>query len=61
MPNIIRRASSSGHINLSNRKVISDLQRWYVPAIGEFIGTAMFLYLAVGGADAVSRGTTEGT
>ncbi|OAQ25008.1 aquaporin, partial [Linnemannia elongata AG-77] len=33
---------------------ISELQRWYIPATGEFIGTAMFLYLAVGGADAVS-------
>jgi len=53
--------NSSVHINLSNRKVISELQRCCIPAIGEFIGTAMFLYLAVGGADAVSRGTTEGT
>ncbi|KAG0066685.1 hypothetical protein BGZ92_005287 [Podila epicladia] len=41
--------------------IISNLQRWYVPAIGELIGTAMFLYLAVGGADAVSRGASEGT
>jgi len=53
--------NSSVHINLSNRKVISELQQSCIPAIGEFIGTAMFLYLAVGGADAVSRGTTEGT
>lgn len=29
--------------------------------MGELIGTAMFLYLAVGGADAVSRGASEGT
>ncbi|KAG0016828.1 hypothetical protein BGZ82_000932 [Podila clonocystis] len=41
--------------------IISNLQRWYVPAIGELVGTAMFLYLAVGGADAVSRGASEGT
>ncbi|KAF9278533.1 hypothetical protein BGZ74_003091 [Mortierella antarctica] len=41
--------------------IISNLQRWYVPAMGELIGTAMFLYLAVGGADAVSRGASEGT
>ncbi|KAH7054769.1 aquaporin-like protein [Linnemannia elongata] len=46
---------------MSNRKVISELQRWYIPATGEFIGTAMFLYLAVGGADAVSRDAAEGT
>ncbi|KAG0275461.1 hypothetical protein BGZ95_008759 [Linnemannia exigua] len=57
----ISRSSSARNFNLANRKVISELQRWYVPALGEFIGTAMFLYLAVGGADAVSRGTTEGT
>ncbi|KAF9922138.1 hypothetical protein FBU30_007788 [Linnemannia zychae] len=51
---------SSSHFN--DRKVIvTDLQRWYIPAIAEFIGTAMFLYLAVGGADAVSRGTSEGS
>lgn len=41
--------------------IISNLQRWYIPAIGEFIGTAVFLFLAVGGADAVSRGASEGT
>ncbi|KAF9425298.1 hypothetical protein BGZ94_007667 [Podila epigama] len=40
---------------------ITTLQRWYIPAAGEFIGTAMFLFLAVGGADAVSRGASEGT
>ncbi|KAF8945757.1 hypothetical protein BGZ47_002036 [Haplosporangium gracile] len=60
-PNINRLANSSSNLNLNNRKMISELQRWCVPAIGEFIGTAMFLYLAVGGADAVSRGTAEGT
>ncbi|KAF9095658.1 hypothetical protein BGX23_000158 [Mortierella sp. AD031] len=62
-PPAIRRNSSSfsGNFAQTNRKVISELQRWYIPAIGEFIGTAMFLYLAVGGAEAVSRGTTEGT
>lgn len=49
------------HTEMSNRKVISELQRWYIPATGEFIGTAMFLYLAVGGADAVSRDAAEGT
>ncbi|KAF9115276.1 hypothetical protein BGX30_006369, partial [Mortierella sp. GBA39] len=59
MPNSSRRASSGSH-NLSNRKVISELQRWWIPALGEFIGTAMFLYLAVGGADAVSRAVPEG-
>ncbi|KAF9116184.1 hypothetical protein BGW39_002796 [Mortierella sp. 14UC] len=53
--------NSSVPNNLSNRKVNSELQRWCIPAIGEFIGTAMFLYLAVGGADAVTRGTPEGT
>ncbi|KAF9543901.1 hypothetical protein EC957_000352 [Mortierella hygrophila] len=52
--------NSSSH-NLSKRKVVSELQRWWVPALGEFIGTAMFLYLAVGGADAVSRAAPEGT
>ncbi|KAG0050549.1 hypothetical protein BGZ83_004672 [Gryganskiella cystojenkinii] len=41
--------------------VISNLQRWYIPAIGEFVGTAVFLFLAVGGADAVTRGASEGT
>jgi len=40
---------------------VSNLQRWYIPAIGEFIGTAVFLFLAVGGADAVTRGAPEGT
>ncbi|KAG0197178.1 hypothetical protein BGX28_009312 [Mortierella sp. GBA30] len=43
------------------KQVITELQRWYVPAFGEFVGTAMFLYLAVGGADAVTRGASEGT
>ncbi|KAG0293139.1 hypothetical protein BGZ96_003242 [Linnemannia gamsii] len=61
MPFIRRNSTGLSGLNLSNRKVITDLQRWYIPAIGEFVGTAMFLYLAVGGADAVSRGTTEGT
>lgn len=53
--------NSPVHTEMSNRKVISELQRWYIPATGEFIGTAMFLYLAVGGADAVSRDAAEGT
>ncbi|KAF9131593.1 hypothetical protein BGW39_001584 [Mortierella sp. 14UC] len=62
MPTLSRNNSrSSNRINMSNHKVISELQRWYIPAIGEFIRTAMFLYLAVGGTDVVSRGTTEGT
>lgn len=41
--------------------IISNIQQLYVPSMGEFIGTAMFLYLAVGGADAVTRGASEGT
>ncbi|KAF9428168.1 hypothetical protein BGZ94_003209 [Podila epigama] len=33
---------------------------WGIQALAEFFGTAMYLYLAVGGADAVTRGTAEG-
>ncbi|KAF9950454.1 hypothetical protein BGZ72_007887 [Mortierella alpina] len=48
-------------VTVPAKQVISQLQRWYVPAFGEFVGTAMFLFLAVGGADAVTRGASEGT
>ncbi|KAF9943160.1 hypothetical protein BGZ67_004939 [Mortierella alpina] len=34
----------------------SSAKGWAIQALAEFIGTAMFLYLAVGGADSVSRG-----
>ncbi|KAF9313941.1 hypothetical protein BG003_004669 [Podila horticola] len=54
-------ASNSTESTATPAPIISNLQRWYIPAIGELIGTAMFLYLAVGGADAVSRGASEGT
>ncbi|KAF9411872.1 hypothetical protein BGZ94_001213 [Podila epigama] len=33
---------------------------WGIQALAEFVGTAMYLYLAVGGADAVTRGVAEG-
>ncbi|KAG0082652.1 hypothetical protein BGZ92_011511, partial [Podila epicladia] len=33
---------------------------WGIQALAEFIGTAMFMYLAIGGADAVTRGAPEG-
>src|SRR5690554_354268 len=35
------------------------LHKWYIPTIAEFCGTAMFLFLAVGGADASTRGAAE--
>ncbi|KAF9940476.1 hypothetical protein BGZ67_007612 [Mortierella alpina] len=38
----------------------SSAKGWAVQALAEFIGTAMFLYLAVGGADAVTRGDFSG-
>ena len=38
----------------------SSAKGWAVQALAEFIGTAMFLYLAVGGADAVTRGEVSG-
>ncbi|KAF9573669.1 hypothetical protein EC968_008185 [Mortierella alpina] len=34
----------------------SSAKGWAIQAFAEFIGTAMFLYLAVGGADSVTRG-----
>ncbi|KAG0360553.1 hypothetical protein BG005_010470 [Podila minutissima] len=33
---------------------------WGIQALAEFIGTAMFMYLAIGGADAVTRGAPQG-
>ncbi|KAG0346289.1 hypothetical protein BG004_001997 [Podila humilis] len=33
---------------------------WGIQALAEFIGTAMFMYLAIGGADAVARSTIGG-
>ncbi|KAF9585565.1 hypothetical protein BGW38_001770 [Lunasporangiospora selenospora] len=60
----VRRSLSFPHIAQTTvqggRKLISDMQLWYVPALAEFIGTAFFLYLAIGGADAVTRGAPEG-
>ncbi|KAF9284184.1 hypothetical protein BGZ68_004841 [Mortierella alpina] len=60
-PSFHTRMPSMQDVAVPAKQVISQLQRWYVPAIGEFVGTAMFLYLAVGGADAVTRGASEGT
>ncbi|KAF9950473.1 hypothetical protein BGZ72_007880 [Mortierella alpina] len=37
----------------------SSAKGWAVQALAEFIGTAMFLYLAVGGADALTRGAGQ--
>ncbi|GJJ68382.1 aquaporin rerated protein, other eukaryote [Entomortierella parvispora] len=37
----------------------SSAKGWGVQALAEFLGTAMFLYLAIGGADAVYGGVTE--
>ncbi|KAG0052073.1 hypothetical protein BGZ83_003006 [Gryganskiella cystojenkinii] len=39
---------------------MSSAKGWGIQALSEFIGTAMFLYLAIGGADAVTRGVGEG-
>lgn len=34
----------------------NNARSWAIQSLAEFIGTAMYLYLAVGGADAVTRG-----
>ncbi|KAG0221674.1 hypothetical protein BGX31_009638 [Mortierella sp. GBA43] len=38
----------------------SSAKGWLVQSLAEFLGTAMFLYLAVGGADAVTQGVGMG-
>jgi hypothetical protein len=39
---------------MSSRESVKGLA---IQSIAEFIGTAMYMYLAIGGADAVSRAT----
>jgi len=39
----------------------SSAKGWAIQAFGEFLGTAMFLYLAIGGADSVTLGSIDGT
>ena len=38
----------------------SSAKGWAIQSLAEFLGTAMFLYLAVGGADAVTQGAVSG-
>ncbi|KAF9578570.1 hypothetical protein BGW38_005563 [Lunasporangiospora selenospora] len=42
-------------------QVKSHAKGWSVQALAEFLGTAMFLYLAVGGSDAIARGIPDGS
>ncbi|GJJ77097.1 aquaporin rerated protein, other eukaryote [Entomortierella parvispora] len=37
---------------------MSNVKGWCVQSLAEFIGTAMYMYLAIGGADSVTRGVT---
>ncbi|KAG0052240.1 hypothetical protein BGZ83_002800 [Gryganskiella cystojenkinii] len=39
---------------------MSSAKGWGIQSLAEFIGTAMFMYLGVGGADSVQRGVAEG-
>ncbi|KAF9022571.1 hypothetical protein BGZ52_000848 [Haplosporangium bisporale] len=39
----------------------SSARNWAIQSLAEYIGTAMFLYLAVGGADAVTSGVVKGS
>ncbi|KAF9179045.1 hypothetical protein BGZ51_008158 [Haplosporangium sp. Z 767] len=45
---------------MPRNQATSPLHKWYIPAIGEFCGTAMFLFLAVGGSDSSGQGVPEG-
>ncbi|KAF9377945.1 hypothetical protein CPC16_011556, partial [Podila verticillata] len=39
----------------------SSARNWAIQSLAEYIGTAMFLYLAVGGANAVTSGVVKGS
>ena len=39
---------------------MSNAKGWLIQSFAEFTGTAMFMYLAVGGADAVALGVPPG-
>ncbi|KAF9898037.1 hypothetical protein BX616_004573, partial [Lobosporangium transversale] len=45
---------------MDHRDHRSSIKGWIVQSIGEFLGTAMFLYLAVGAADAITLGVGYG-
>ncbi|KAF9347952.1 hypothetical protein BGX34_002791 [Mortierella sp. NVP85] len=46
--------------NMDNMNRKSSTKGWLIQSLAEFIGTAMFLYLAVGGADAVTQSVGMG-
>ncbi|KAF9116002.1 hypothetical protein BGX27_005439 [Mortierella sp. AM989] len=41
-------------------KILSSIEDILVQSIGEFLGTAMYLFLAIGGADSITRGLGYG-